>query len=314
MYPYEDNSCIEKKVKKRVNVVVIVNTKGGLGNQMFQYALYITLKTHGKCAKICTDHFEWAISEKRNLIQPHGKIFLIEDVFATKAIKATKSEARHLSSAGMDISTRLKRRMGFVKKTHYSEEVMGYPSIERLLSLDDVFLDGYWQRFDYYETVENEIRRAFRFRNPLIGKNKMLADQIGDQDAVSIHVRRNDYLSVSGYVVQNVEYYRNAMKRISEKYKNPVYYCFSDDIDWCRKHLPFDREVVFVDWNTGNFSYYDMQLMSLCKANIIANSTFSLWAAWLNNNTDKTVVRPKHYYIDEVADGNVYWPKDWIAV
>lgn len=295
--------------------MIIINTKGGLGNQMFQYALYLTMLNAGKDVRICTEHFDWAISENRNLIQQHGKKFLIEDIFNTKGIRATSKEVDGLSTSRMDFLSRLLKKMGFEKKSHLFEEKMRDLTIDQLLALDNVFLDGYWQRFDYFEFADEIIRREYTFSYPLTSKNLEIAKKILCGESVSIHVRRNDYLNTPLYVLQNEEYYQKAIEMVINKLKFPEFYCFSDDPMWCKKHLSKYRyKFVFVDWNLRENSYRDMQLMSLCKANIITNSTFSMWAAWLNVRKDKIVIRPEHYYTDLTIDQKFYWPSQWIKV
>lgn len=295
--------------------MIIINTKGGLGNQMLQYALYLTMREAGKDVRICTEHFEWATTEKRNLIQPHGKKFLVEEIFKTQGFRASAEEVGRLSTVRMDLISRARRKLGIEKKTHLFEEKMGHPSIDQLLSLDNVFLDGYWQRFDYFSSAESAIRKEYTYRKPLVGRNEEFSRKMMEDNSVSIHVRRNDYLNAPAFVVQGEEYYRDAVKTLSQRISSPVFYCFSDDQEWCREHLDVQgNPLIFVDWNTGDNSYLDMRLMSLCRANIITNSTFSMWAAWLNQRDDKFVLRPKRYYSDPEIDNQFYWPKEWIKV
>ena len=295
--------------------MLIINTKGGLGNQMYQNALYLTMKQAGKDVKLCTEHFDWASAETNNIIASHGRKYLIEDIFTTEAVKATSREIRNLSTAGMDFVSRALRKVGLIKKTHLFEEKMNYPSIEQLMDLDNAFLDGYWQRFDYYKTSERYIRESYVFSRELTGRNKEISKKIKDENSVSIHVRRNDYLGSSLYVIQNSDYYSKAIALASELLQKPVFYCFSDDINWCRDNLfPMGYNVLFVDWNSGKDSYCDMQLMSQCKANIVTNSSFSMWAAWLNSFENKIIVRPSHYYTDKDLDEHFFWPENWLTV
>ena len=130
--------------------------------------------------------------------------------------------------------------------------------------------------------------------------------------SVSVHVRRGDYLLPKNavYIRLSKEYYDKVMSYFTQRFDNVHFYVFSDGIDWCRENFKADR-ITFIDWNTGDDSYKDMQLMSLCKHNIIANSSFSSWAAWLNANPDKIVIRPKEYKTD---GQDYYWPDEWIAM
>ena len=293
--------------------MIIINSKGGLGNQMFQYALYLSLRKAGKDAQLCLEHFDWASKEQNNKIVQHGKKFLIEDVFDTTAVKASSSDIKRMSNVGMDFYSRVKRKLGIEKKTHLYEEKMGNPSFDLVKSLDNVFLDGYWQRFDYYDSSDEFIRKEFSFKKPLSGDNLAISQDIQKNNSVSLHVRRNDYLKLPSYVIQDEKYFSKAMQIAADVLSYPVFYCFSDDIEWCKQNLKSsDSQIVFVDWNTGSESYRDMQLMSMCKINIITNSTFSMWAAWLNKNA-KMVIRPYHYYTNTILDQSFYWPTQWIV-
>ena len=134
------------------------------------------------------------------------------------------------------------------------------------------------------------------------------------QSPISIHVRRDDYLSskyVSGFGgICTIEYYNKAVERIKEEVIDPVFYIFSDDINWCRENLKLEQGV-FIDWNTGKESWQDMFLMSQCKHNIIANSSFSWWGAWLNSNSEKIVIAPRIWW-NGLKDDVV--PDSWIRI
>ena len=132
---------------------------------------------------------------------------------------------------------------------------------------------------------------------------------MGESLSVSIHVRRGDYLGA--FPVLDESYFNPAMAYFAEKYSDVRFYVFSNDIDWCRHHLIADK-ITFVDWNTGKDSPFDMWLMTQCRHNIIANSSFSWWGAWLNQNKGKQVIAPKTwFYHAETPD--VYC-KDWIVI
>src|SRR5690606_38192956 len=145
--------------------------------------------------------------------------------------------------------------------------------------------------------VAEELREHFQFPQITDIKNKELIQHIQQRNSVSLHVRRGDYLIASnqhlGSICDNA-YYEKAITYINEKTDSPLFVIFSNDIPWCKETFN-NIDAIFVDWNTGNQSYIDMQLMSLCKHNIIANSSFSWWGAWLNNNPDKIVVSPNKW-------------------
>ena len=291
--------------------MLIVKVKDGLGNQMYQYALYRALQEHGREAYLSLFHYEYVQQKASHRVVAHGRRFLLEDICNVKVDRATKEDIFRLGSVNTGFFAKVLRRLGFYKATHIREEVCNYPNLEQLLSYDKAFLDGYWQDFRNVDGIEETLRKELTFKIPLEGKNREIAAEIAQCNAVSLHVRHNDYLSLSMYQIQPKEYYTRAMEYISQHVENPVFYCFSDDIAWCREAFK-DKKMVFVDWNTGADSYRDMQLMSLCRHNIVTNSTFSTWAAWLNAHPDKIVVRPEHYFSEGHREHEFAWPSEWI--
>lgn len=289
----------------------IIDAKGGLGNQMFQYALYRALQEQGREAYLCLLHYERAQQNIYSHIVAHGRYFLLENICNVKVDCAAERDIFRLGSVRNGFFAKVLRKLGWYKATHVREEAAGYPDLQWLLSRKQAFLDGYWQNFDYSAAIAPKLREELTFKIPMDEKNQKIADEMAACNAVSIHVRLNDYLSVPMFQIQPKEYFTRAVEYICERVENPVFYCFSDDIDWCREAFK-GKNVTFVDWNTGADSYRDMQLMSLCKHNIVTNSTFSIWAAWLNANPDKIVVRPEHYFSEGHREHAFAWPSDWI--
>jgi hypothetical protein len=161
----------------------------------------------------------------------------------------------------------------------------------------DVYFDGYWQNELYFRNYEEIIRSSYKFKKDLNNQNREMLNMIKRKNSVSIHIRRGDYVGVKLWEnICDVQYYVNAISCIKNRITNPMFFIFSDDVTWCRANLNslvVPDEVVYVDWNKGVDSYIDMQLMSKCKHNIIANSSFSWWGAWLNTNQDKIVIAPR---------------------
>ena len=124
-------------------------------------------------------------------------------------------------------------------------------------------------------------------------------------NSVAVHIRRGDYLNGvnrNTFYIPSVDWYRSAIMKIKEHVPSPVFYFFSDDLQWVQEQFSDMRDVVFVEGNKGSNSYRDMQLMAACKHAIIANSTFSWWGAWLNSNKQKVIIAPSKYYLDEQAN------------
>lgn len=176
------------------------------------------------------------------------------------------------------------------------------------------YLKGYWQSERYFSAVADAIRADFTFRLPLSEENRRIAESIGAVNAVSLHVRRGDYLSnpytLSVHGVCSLEYYARAIRYIVERVPDPVFFVFSDDLDWVKNTLQLEHPCHFVDHNQGSESYNDMRLMSLCSHHILANSSFSWWGAWLNPSDSKIVVAPAQWFAKPVNVTDLL-PEGW---
>jgi len=176
------------------------------------------------------------------------------------------------------------------------------------------FYEGGWHQPAYMRDVEDEVRKAFQFDLNKLGElNNQCLAEINGCNSVSLHVRRGDFLKETTLFgnIATPAYYNKALAYIRERVKKPVFYVFSDDIDWCRENIREDA-VRFVDWNTGEDAWKDMLLMSRCKHNINANSTFAWWGAWLNTNPDKIVVVPDRF-MNRPGSDRIY-PEEWVKI
>jgi hypothetical protein len=184
----------------------------------------------------------------------------------------------------------------------------------RLQTMENpLYLMGYWQSERYFLDQQKSIRRDFRYRQPLAGRNSVLAAEISARPSVSVHIRRGDYLSDQIMDVCALDYYRAAAKFLEERIGCPAYYVFSDDTNWVLSHFDFLSCVTVIDHNKGLDSHHDMQLMNRCKHHIIANSSFSWWGAWLNPSTEKIVVAPRTWFRDGRDDSDLV-PSQWIRL
>jgi len=268
----------------------IVWIHGGLGNQMFQYAFYCYLKANYSDVKLDITKYE---HDKCH----HG--FELEKVFNIKADLATLGEIELLKNSN---------------KTFVQEKQYNYD--KKILNLKgDRYYKGLWQTEKYFKSITAKIRKEFEFKEPLLGKNAITVDKITAQNSLSLHIRRGDYLTSDVHKgISNIRYYIKAIDLLKKRVKNPFLYIFSDDIDWVKQNFRFSLPSIYVDWNQGKNSYRDMQLMSLCKHNIIANSTFSWWGAWLNKNDQKKVIAPAKWFNYDFVNTNDVVPKEWLKV
>jgi hypothetical protein len=183
----------------------------------------------------------------------------------------------------------------------------------------NVLLWGYWQSEKYFEDIKDEIRAAFAFKTPLAGVAKNIAENIRATNSVALHVRRGDYVTAANTRQlmgdTNIAYYERAVSYIAERVEKPHFFIVSNDAAWCKDNIKIPFPVTYLDnESAGPKNIYHIQLMSLCKHAIIANSTFSWWGAWLNNNPQKIVIAPKKWYPGGTGDENDIVPSAWVRV
>ena len=270
----------------------IVNIIGGIGNQMFQYAFALALKeiNPGEDIKLDISHFkEYSLHNG----------FEIERNFGSLLPYASSSDLRKLTyyAPNYKISRILRKLLGY-RKTEFKEPRLFTFWEDALERKGNCYFEGSWQNEKYFKEYDSLIRKAFSFKQALGDRNEVLLGKIKDSESVSIHVRRGDYLTDPTYQgICDMPYYKNAIAYILGHVENPCFFIFSNDTEWCSKNIaPLCSECTIIDWNGGSMSWADMQLMSLCKHNIIAHSSFSWWGAWLNNYQKKIVVSPRGWF------------------
>lgn len=283
----------------------------GLGNQMFQYAYYKALKNRRENVYVDLNSF------KREQKIHNG--YELEKIFKVKV------EEKYTVFNNFFSRTRLKKINIIEKVIHKVLRILNIiiyienwnESIEKKLNKKRVcFLTGWWQSEKFFKDIEKEIRKDFVFPKIIDKKNTEIENIILETNSVSLHIRRGDYIKDKGLGgLAPLEYYQKAIKYINSKVKNPVYFIFSNDIDWCKNNLNLRNQTYYIDWNKGEESYRDMQLISLCKHNIIPNSSFSWWGAWLNNNPNKIVIAPEKWFNDCVKmDYSNIVPETWVKI
>jgi len=184
---------------------------------------------------------------------------------------------------------------------------------------DGVILVGYWQNPAYFTDIAGLLRKEFSLRAPPSAATARVAEKIQAEESVSIHVRRSDYVrnprNVEMFEECSLDYYRAAMKFIAARYAGAHFFVFSDDSDWALRHLQkSDFPMTFVTHNDALTAHEDLTLMQQCRHNIIANSTFSWWAAWLNSNARKIVISPRKWFKNSRRNEIDLLPADWIRL
>lgn len=274
----------------------LIKMTGGLGNQMFIYAFYLQMK----------ERF------------PHVYIDLSDMVHYNVHNGYEMHKVFNLPRTEVCMNQPLKKVLEFLFfKTILERKQKSMDAFSRKRFWPLVYHKGFYQSEKFFSSVKQLVRNTFVFDEKKASeKTKKAMEQIdGDKHAVSIHVRRGDYLQqknweTSGCVCQ-LPYYKNAVREMGRLVESPSYYVFSDDISWVKENLPLEK-AVYVDWNTGRDSWQDMMLMSHCRHHIICNSTFSWWGAWLNPRPDKHVLVPERWFGH--CDAPDIYPEGWKKV
>lgn len=276
--------------------MIIVKFNGGLGNQMYQYIFYLYLKKRWPDVKIKADieryHYE---SQKIH----NG--FELSDVFEN--IELETATVKEILSGGGEYERQKpgifdilqKRFYNFIRKKRYAIFEEDWDSFKNI-EVDDITNQTYWL-YGYWAHIAIKSGMAetvFYFKKQLDQENQKILSKIKVTESVSIHVRRGDYIGTS-FDQCDMDYYMRAIHYIENKINNLEWFVFSDDKEYIKENFSFLKNCNIIDWNYGKDSYKDMELMSYCKHNIIANSTFSTWGAILNKNENKIVIMPNGY-------------------
>lgn len=266
--------------------MIIASISGGLGNQMFQYAIAKSMAQKNK------DIFKLDISfySTQTLRKYELNLFNIQEDKATqKECGLLRGRVELLFKIAKKLNLPCNRPVTYVrekKSAVFDEEIYGLQG--------DIYLDGFWQNEKYFIDIREHLIKDFTPKQRISAEARSYLKGIENTNSVSMHIRRGDYVadkhtnSVHG--VCGIEYYKRAIEYVVKKVSNPTFYIFSDDIPWCKENFNFLEEKIFVDDTRSAID--DLVLMKHCNHNIIANSSFSWWAAWLNQNDDKTVIAP----------------------
>ena len=289
--------------------MIITHVIGGLGNQMFQYAIGRALSLE-RAAPLRLD-----IQDFDGYTLHNG--FELERVFNIDAQLASTRDVHEVLGwrAFGPIRRRLFRRQlaRFRGGSLFVDNLFGQRQLVSAVP-DSCYLMGNWQSEKYFKHVEDAICSDFSFKIPLTGRNAEVASLIRNRLAVSLHVRRGDMAgNPAAFAVHglcSLDYYRRAVEYVAARVANPEFFVFSDDMPWVREHLQLGYPCHYIEHNKGSESYNDMHLMSLCHHHIIANSSFSWWGAWLDSRKEKIVVAPERWFAAECDSSDII-PATW---
>ena len=305
--------------------MLIIKLQGGLGNQMFQYAFAKSAQIKNQQKK------EIGQSSRNNLeLKLDTSYYTKKDILALQKDTprkylldkfnidekiATEDEVKKLNPFWFKFYKKIKGKI-----FGYENQYIFYP--KSLVVGDNTYLEGSWQSEKYFQEIADIIKKQFTLKNPFHPTSQKMLDEIKNAEnsgkiPVSIHVRRTDYVNrevnAKFFGACSLDYYKSAVEIIKQKISSPNFFIFSDDIEWAKENLDFISPAEFVS-NPEIPDYEELILMSKCKHNIIANSSFSWWGAWINQNPNKIVVAPKKWVQKNEEDFKDIIPSEWIRL
>ena len=290
--------------------MIVVKLSGGLGNQMFQYAFgralsirsntTLFLDTSGLNDNIHTH-------TKRNFELTH---FLIQATISSNSFITYKKNVFNFPVFILNLFRKKKILKQIVEqKLHFDSSIKN--------TFHNAYFIGYWNSYKYFNDYADFIKKDFSFNLILDERNKLIAKKIQTAVSVSLHIRRGDYITnpetKAYHGTCDLEYYKKAVAILKEKYENLEFFVFSDDPEWVKQNFIIDANFIIVSSTENSNGLQDMYLMTLCKHAIIANSTYSWWAAWLINNDNKTVIAPLKWYNNSIDTADLF-PNSWIRI
>lgn len=288
--------------------MIYIRLYGGLGNQMFQYAFGFSLsQKYNKPLVIETNYF----NENTKLCSPRS--------FELNVYNIESDNSKFPYYSYHKILVKLLKSFPvtniFFKTKYFPEKSFSYSDIT-INPKKDYFLDGYWQSYKYFDIYREELLRIFS-QISIDEINSALSETISKSKSVSVHIRRGDYvtnkIASTHHGTCSVEYYQLAINYFQSRHTDCSFFVFSDEPAWAKENISFPLNSTFINHNTGKSSYLDMYLMSKCKHNIIANSSFSWWGGWLNRNPEKVVIAPKKWFNSNVDTSDLL-PETWIRL
>ena len=270
---------------------------GGLGNQMFQYALFLKFQSQNKIVKL-DDRTEYENQDIRAVTLW---------AFGISYEPATQEDIVNLTDGSLEFWHRVRRKLFGRRSLLYCEQDINFDP--EVLVQNNAYLTGYFQSEKYFKDIKHIIRKTFQFKPQIwesvppeiVDRIRKYQEQIDDSISVAVHIRRGDYLDKRELYgdICTEKYYQEAVTLIKEQFPEATYYIFSNDPEWSKRRIEelygCGKKVVIVEDTTEATGYLDMMLMSHCKHHIIANSSFSWWGAWLSEYENKMIIAPSKW-------------------
>jgi hypothetical protein len=300
--------------------MIVVKLFGGLGNQLFQYAFgkKISLKTNQKLYLEIESGFKNDPYERNYNLSPFN---IQENLLKNDPISI---DLDYLSMDKKNWHGKIKNYLIGLKRRNW--RIITEINLEYDDSIETIkkhsFLNGYWQSEKYFKDVRKEILYDIQLKAPFKNENAIISKKMSEVVSVALHIRRMHGLELPGQHHHKIhggldfDYYQKAIKIIADKHPNVELFVFSDDIKWAKGNFKSHFPIEFMSQNDDAHNYLDLILMSQCKHQIIANSTFSWWGAWLNQNPEKIVVTPNMWFIDPEMNAQTQdlIPLEWLKI
>lgn len=290
--------------------MICIKLQGGLGNQLFQYATALALADFHRT----TVGFDLTFLKNQNLNQTYTLRRYALDIFNIPYQQLSIWDEILLSIRQVPFQHLTRKALSVGKRwSVYNEESIAYNADIQKHTTKNTYLTGYFQSEYYFKTIEPRLRDVLVFK---VRIENELTEKIRKVHAVGLHIRRGDYAShrdtCNFHGLCSLQYYHKAAGFVAAMYPNLHFFVFSDDINWAKKHLALPFPTHFIQGTAAE----DLQLMSLCKSHIIANSSFSWWGAWLNKSPEKMVIAPKRWFLNEKAESQsaTLLPEKWIRI
>lgn len=292
--------------------MIVVRLSGGLGNQLFQYAVGRRLAIRHKTDLILEDSFY--------IKTPYGVTPRSYELvhYPIKARRVTASERFQLGVYSNRYTRIIRNYINIPGRYLYIREFSHQFNDFLLNAPNNIFLDGYWQSEKYFLGAESELINELQPIEDMSSDDALVAKEMKDTNSVGLHIRRGDYVTLESaknhHGVCDLNYYQNAVNLISKNISNPVFFIFSDDLNWAKDNLNLKFPCFFIGHNSAQTGFQDLRLLSLANHQIIANSSFSWWAAWLNSNKNKIIIRPKKWLLRSPEVDEWICPRNWISI
>ena len=287
--------------------MIIVKLMGGLGNQMFQYAAAKSLALLTQTKLKIDVSFLNDRTPRENFTYRDFKL----DIFKLSFQIATSNEIQRFLTKPFS-----NKKIDRIRQKYNPHFIVRENSVnfntELFNQSHNTYLEGYFQSEKYFISFENEIRDDFIFNRPEAQLNLEMVQKIKDSNSIAIHFRRGDYISNpitnKFHGVCGIDYYKKAVESMNSKITDPVFFVFSDDIEWVKQNFKANGRVIYVDSSSES---EDLQLMSICKNHIIANSSYSWWGAWLARRNEQKVIAPKQWFTNYALNPEDLIPLRW---